>query len=549
MTHEARPTQKLPRRAFLERVAQVAAAGTVIGAGGSGLLGFGRHAHAQDAAADALERAADARFLIVLSATGGASMLDAMLAIRASESASAATLNCFPDAAVASVGPFRAVDIDLPSLGGIPMPVRGRQSAIVERHQADLMVATWQRTSVNHAVGQRRAVEGNAAWRGRTLQEAVALTYGAACALPNVHLSAGTGYTERGGDASLPAYCYGETVVDPRLWPLSLHGTRGLRGAPSHALVNRARELRNGSLDPRSRFGRVFGGSARLQNWAHLRGAPQRALEARDLVTRLMIAPERPDLPLAAYGLASSPDGEAVREAFPKFASDPLEAQAALGFLLLKYGLSVSVTLGPSFSAVIDGETGETAYGADGPPPMEPGGSEGGGGEGGGGEGGAPLPEGSVANPPLAFDFSHQAHRSVQALMWSRMLGIADRLIGLLKNEPWEAGGSLWDRTLIYVANDFGRSKTRPEGAEEFGTGHDLNDGALVLSPLANGGRVLGGIDPDTGVTYGFDPATGAPTPGRTMTEGEIYAGVAQSLGISLEGASLPDMRAMRRGG
>jgi hypothetical protein len=43
-------------------------------------------------------------------------MLDAMLAIRASESANAATLNCFPDSAVRTVGPFRAVDIDLPSL-------------------------------------------------------------------------------------------------------------------------------------------------------------------------------------------------------------------------------------------------------------------------------------------------------------------------------------------------------------------------------------------------------------------------------------------------
>jgi hypothetical protein len=50
---------------------------------------------------------------------------------------------------------------------------------VVEAHQADMMVATWQRTSVNHLVGQRRAVSGNNAWYGRTLQEAVALTYGA----------------------------------------------------------------------------------------------------------------------------------------------------------------------------------------------------------------------------------------------------------------------------------------------------------------------------------------------------------------------------------
>jgi uncharacterized protein (DUF1501 family) len=131
--------------------------------------------------------------------------------------------------------------------------------------------------------------------------------------------------------------------------------------------------------------------------------------------------------------------------------------------------------------------------------------------------------------------------------MWSRVLGVADRLIGLLKSEEWGNGQSLWDRTMIYVANDFGRSKNRPQGAEQFGTGHDLNDGALIISPLANGGRLLGGIDPDTGITYGFDPLTGAPDRGRQMTEAEIYAGMAQSLGVSLDGVTLPDLRAMRR--
>lgn len=62
-------------------------------------------------------------------------------------------------------------------------------------------------------------------------------------------------------------------------------------------------------------------------------------------------------------------------------------------------------------------------------------------------------------------------------------------------------------------------------------TGHDLNDGALIISPLANGGRLLGGID--TGITYGFEPAAGAPDRGRQMTEAEIYAGTAQALGVS----------------
>jgi len=530
-----KPLESPGRRSFLGRVAQLAAAGTSLSVGGLGVLGLGRHARAQDAEEEALARSANPRFLIVLSTTGGASMLDAMLAIRESESANAATLNCFPDSAVRTVGPFRAVDIDLTNLGAIPMPVRGRQSALVEAHQANMMVATWQRTSVNHLVGQRRAVSGNSAWYGRTLQEAVALTYGAGFALPNVHLSAGTGYNDRGSDSALPAHCYGETVADPRLWPLSLHGSQGILGAPSHGLINQARTLRNTRLDPQSRFGRVFAGSSRLETWEHLRGSPQQALEAQDLITKLMISPESTEFPLAAHGLGSSPDGALVRAAFPEFARDPLEAQAALAFLLLKYRLSVTVTLGPSSSAVVNAEGAETeadAYDPDENDDPTNGGS---------------LPEGSIPNPPLSFDFSHSEHRSVQALMWSRVLGVADRLIGLLKSEEWGLGQSLWDRTMIYVANDFGRSKHRPMGAEQFGTGHDLNDGALIISPLANGGRLLGGIDPDTGMTYGFDPLTGAPDRGRQMTEAEIYAGMAQALGVSLDGVTLPDMRAMRR--
>ena len=365
MTKQTKPSKSLGRRSFLGRLAQIAVAGTSLSVGGLGVLGLGRHARAQDAEEEARARSANPLFLIVLSTTGGASILDAMLAIRESESANAATLNCFPDSTVRTVGPFRAVDIDLPSLGPIPMPVKGRQSALVKAHQADMMVATWQRTSVNHLVGQRRAVNGNSAWYGRTLQEAVALTYGAGFALPNVHLSAGTGYNERGSDAALPAYCYGETVADPRLWPLSLHGSQGILGAPSHALIEQARALRNTRLDPQSRFGRVFAGSSRLKTWEHLRGTPQQALEAQDLIKKLMISPESAEFPLAAHGLGSSPDGELVRSAFPEFAQDPLAAQAALAFLLLKYRLSVSVTLGPSSSAVINAEGDDSEHGGE----------------------------------------------------------------------------------------------------------------------------------------------------------------------------------------
>ncbi|MCU0687027.1 MAG: DUF1501 domain-containing protein [Polyangiaceae bacterium] len=105
----------------------------------------------------------------------------------------------------------------------------------------------------------------------------------------------------------------------------------------------------------------------------------------------------------------------------------------------------------------------------------------------------------------------------------------------------------MWDRTAIYVATDFGRSKNRPANAPEFGTAHDLNNGVVLLSPLVKGGTLLGGVDATTGLTYGFDPETGTPDQNRRTSEREIYAGILHALGVDTAGSGLPDMRAMRK--
>ncbi|MFN3202373.1 MAG: hypothetical protein ACE366_28500 [Bradymonadia bacterium] len=466
------------------------------------------------------------KFLIVLCASGGASIIDAAMAIRASESANAETLNCFPDAWVEDIGNFRAVKGEMPALGPIPVPVKTDQTAFVRKHQSDMMVATWTRTSVNHGIGEYRSVSGNDAWFGRTMQEAMALEYGEDFLLPNVHLLTGTGFTAPGVDATLPNWARGETVADPSLWPLSLDGIKGIDGVPDRKLVNLARRARNTRFDPATRFARVFGNSKRMQHWAHLRGDAQLGLEAEDLISKLMVFPDSPDFPLSSRGLTSSPFGDQVREKFPDYADDPLQAQAALAFLLLKYRLSVSVTFGPSFNVAVEpGTSLNGIYGG----------------------GDRELDEGSIKNPPIGFDFSHQGHRSVQGLMWDRVYNVADGLIDLLKSEEYADGESMWDHSMIYVAPDFGRSKRRPAGAIEFGSGHDLNNGIAVFSPLVNGGRVLGGVNPDTGFTHGFDPTSGAPDPGREMEEKEIYAGLVHALGIDTSGGGLPDMPVMRK--
>ena len=63
---------------------------------------------------------------------------------------------------------------------------------------------------------------------------------------------------------------------------------------------------------------------------------------------------------------------------------------------------------------------------------------------------------------------------------------------------------------------------------------------------LVRGNTILGGVDPNTGLTYGFDPNTGAPDPGRNMNEPEIFSGLLQALGIDTSEASLPNVPAMR---
>lgn len=466
-------------------------------------------------------QAEDPRFLIVFSGGGGGSILDFPLAIKESESANPDTLNTFPDADVTTFdgSPFRAVDMAGDSIGPIPAPYSVNHSEILGRRRSDLMVATLTGTSVNHAVAQRRSITGNEAWRGRTLQEMVAWQYGAEAPIPNVHLLAGTGYNDVGGDDNVPSYARRQIVADPMIWPLSMDGSRGLKSGLDPAVLAAVRQQRNDAFEPATRFSQIFQSAPRLDEWKELRGAPLEQIEGLDLITQLMVASDGAEFPLGDFGLSSSPSAAAVRAVFPDIDTDPLQAQAAMAFLLLKYRVSVTVTLGPSFSFLYK-EGGEVTNG---------------------------LPENSVLNPPLAFDFSHQAHRAGQAIVWERILKMVDGLITLLEAEDFGDGGSFWDRSMIYVATEFGRDKTRPSGTESWGTGHHLNNGVCVFSPLVPGDTLRGGVNPDTGLSFGFDLETGDADEGREMAESEIYAGLLGALGIDTSGSGLDDVPAMRR--
>jgi hypothetical protein len=456
------------------------------------------------------------KFLIVIGAAGGASVIDSFLAVRASEAgANAAKFNTFPDASVLSVAgsPLRAVTYSASKLGSIAVPVNTAtnqdQLKFIQQYKDDMLVATCIGTSVNHTIAQKRSITGNGAWKGRTLQECVALQWGQGMPLPNVNMAIG-GYGERGTDVTLPPSAYPETVTNPSLWPLGLDGQRGILGAPPADVIALARGARK-EVDDGSVFGRTFANSKALARWRTQRDAAP-TLEAQDLITRLNVLPELPQIPLSAYGLGSSPDGAKVRAVFPDFFTDPYQSQAALAFLLIKYRVSAAITIGPDFNVKLGGPSG-------------------------------------LFNPPLAFDFSHQDHRGSQAFMWQRILATVDKLIGLLKSEAFDtaSGESLWDRTMIYVATDFGRTRPRPDSATVFGSGHDLNNGFLMISPMVKGNTVLGGVDPSSTLTYGFDARTGAAQPGKVSSnEADIFTGVLTAMGADLAGSGLPDASAFK---
>lgn len=465
----------------------------------------------RQALAQASNRPANRKFLVVIAAAGGASIIDSFLAVRASQCDRAADLNTFPDAMVQQFGQFTAIDQDLTNLG--PLPYRGPaiQSEFVQRHQRDMMVVTSTGSSVTHQIGQKRSLTGNDAWGGRTLQEAVAGAYGEGLPIPNVNMGF-SGYQEPGIDASLPAWARHEVVGDPAFWGLGLDGVRGIKRAPARSLVEMTRRMRDEKLQPASPFVRTFGASEALGRFMRSREVSQWGLEEANYMEALNTIPDSEASPLEEFGIGQAPEAERVRQVFPNAYRDPFEAQAALAYMLLIKDATASVTIGPGFSPIVEAQ-GRV----------------------------------NVETPPLAFDFSHSGHRTTQALMWSRLLSVMDRLIGLLQGTEYRAGESFWDHTMMYVATEFGRTRNRPSGAEDFSSGHHLNNGFLVVSPFVNGGNVLGGVDPQTTLTYGFDPTSGAPEPGRNMQEREIYSGLIQALGINPPGAGLPDMRAMRR--
>lgn len=461
------------------------------------------------------------KLLFVVTASGGGSIVDSFMPLIASD-ATPDTIIAYPEEVIAQpVGSNLRAPVDLvgPSAPQLQLPGNAFNydyslGRYLERHYQDTMVMAAQTSSVNHVVAQERAINGNFANGGKTIMEAVAEKYGERQLLPNVNMST-AGYLRTNPDADVAAAFRPEVVASPTLFANATHGTRGVAGAPDAALLERARAARR-AIDDGSAFSTRHGASPLLAHWRDLRDTRLPAFESANLIDQLMLLLDQarfPDsefaLDLDSYGLQTSPDAERLLEVFPNYPVDPWQAQGALAFLLAKYNLSTSITIGPTWAIQLFGDR--------------------------------------FADTPLAFDFSHTQHVETQNMMWGRIMEVVDGIATLLKEVPTTGGGSLYDESLIYVATDFGRSKVRPAGAVSgFGTGHDVNNGNVFLSPLLEGNRVFGAVDAETGNPYGFSLEDGSPDRGATIREEHLYATIAHALDVEYDGRK--DMSVCLRG-
>ena len=385
------------------------------------------------------------------------------------------------------------VVLDNSILGAIDLGDNFPISTFLGKHARDTAVFTQTVSSVNHFVASRRAVLGNGINGGRSIQEAFSVRWGGGLLVPTAGM-AGEQYSGDGDDATVPSWARAQAIADPKSFALATHGYRGIEGAPTAEVISAARAVRK-RLEGESSFASRFEGASRLRRYVELRDTTGAGLEAQDLISRLLMTVNDPaGDSVAKYGLQPSADVALIRERLPHFETNPFEAQAALAYLLTKNGLSSAVTISPLDSPTFTSPT-------------------------------------TALNTPIGFDWAHVEHRAGQNTMWSRIFQITDALVDLLKETEYRDGQSMWDRSFIFIATEFGRDKV-----QNGGSGHHLNNGVVCISPRLKGNRVYGGVDSETALTYGFDPATGDPRPGTEMTESDIYSLICHANDISFPG-------------
>lgn len=436
------------------------------------------------------------KYLFVMACSGGASIIDSFLAQTQGPNAYNDQQISIPQGSnLSSVLPLNNT-----IQGAIQLGNGYSQATFLSKHMADMVVMTQEVSSVNHVIAAKRSISGNNVNKGRTITEAMAMQYGNGFTIPNVNMAI-SGYSEDGDDETVAAAARTQPIADPLMFAFATSGFQGIRGSLSGSELDMARQLRL-DLEGMSQNNKYYKESKKVNTYLENRAKLVEALEKGNTMSKLMLFD---DPSLGDFGISLSDSFTMLAEKFPNLATDPMEAKVALAFLLAKEKISCSVTVAPGQDPNISAA-------------------------------GSP-------NAPIAFDWSHVDHRGAQNSMWSYMLQSTDALIDLLKATDIDgdpAKGKMWDQSMIYFATEFGRDKISSGGS-----GHHLNNGCLLISPLLNGNAVYGGVGAD-GITYGFDPLTGAPDPNRIMREEDVYSAVAGALGIQFDGQT--DLKAMLKG-
>ncbi|MET0344454.1 MAG: hypothetical protein ABW252_25800 [Polyangiales bacterium] len=445
----------------------------------------------------------DRKLLFVFCAHGGAGVIDSLLPVVETEVGNpqlASTLCTYPASQVEQIAgsAFKHVKPLKPE-SYIFMKPPPNMGEFIRRHGQDVALLCHDVSSVNHNVAQARSLNGNGANGGRTIMEAMAMRYGGGMPLPSCNMGI-DGFVEHGSDPSIPSRARHETITSPRFFGTGTHGYKGIAGLPKAGSIEHARKVRE-QLDRETVFAKTFGKSPVVARYLEQRKAGVVELEQAQLLENLLLLDPATLDP--KYGLQASALVQQLYKRMPNLAQHDTQSQLGVAFLLAYHGVATSVTFGFRSDPVITKEDG-------------------------------------VITAPIAFDFSHSSHRATQSAMWGNLTSLLDNFITLLKEYDYMGDpglGKMWERSVIYVATDFGRTKNRSSaGAADWSSGHDQNNGSLIISPRVVGNRVYGGVDPKTCLTYGFDRGTGAPNKSVTLDEAGLYGALAHVLDIEYAG-------------
>lgn len=135
-----------------------------------------------------------------------------------------------------------------------------------------------------------------------------------------------------------------------------------------------------------------------------------------------------------------------------------------------------------------------------------------------------------VVNITLNGFDTHSSHKAIQEILCQRLANFLDVLISAMKGSVDQQNQNIFDKTVILVTSDFGRT---PHYNATGGTDHWISDSVALFAGSATGIQA-GSIGPRTAYPM-------APGPGSVIRRRDIWASIFRAFGISNYGKYLPD--------